>query len=64
MIYAFNEFYEEKRLAYETELQRQYEIEMKERLIAEKGAIMDEYLDSFKKLKQMENLLNRKSLLF
>lgn len=42
---------------FETELKRQYDLELKEQVINEKKVIMDEYVDSYKKLKQMENLL-------
>lgn len=57
LLYAFNEFYEEKRILYETENKRKQEVEMKNYLIQERASMSEEYEKSMKKLKQMENLL-------
>ncbi|KAI7693036.1 MICOS complex subunit Mic60 [Sarcoptes scabiei] len=57
LLHAFNEFYEEKRILYETENKRNQEIELKNQLIRERAEITDSYEKSFKKLKQIENLL-------
>lgn len=56
-LYVFQEYFKEQFILYKTELKRKLETDLKNKVLQEKAKIADDYEESFKKLKQMEALL-------
>lgn len=61
-LYVFQEYFKEQFILYKTELKRKLETDLKNKVLQEKAKIADDYEESFKKLKQMEALLQGKRL--
>lgn len=59
-LYVFQEYFKEQFILYKTELKRKLETDLKNKVLQEKAKIADDYEESFKKLKQMEALLQGK----
>ena len=59
-LYVVNDYFQEQIILHKTELNRRSEMELKDKVRAEKEAVANMYEQSFRKLKQMESLLESK----